>query len=237
MRKMSEPAVTRVVEDYVTLIWKSFEWSGQAPTTTDLAGQLGVTPSTVSATLKKLDRDGFILYEPYGAISLTELGQATAVSMVRRHRIVETYLVRMLNIPWDEVHVEADLLEHAVSDKVLQQMDQALGHPIADPHGDPIPAPDGSIVADHTLALIDVAAGTTVRLARVSDRFPDILRYVDDLAIGVGTALRVESINKAAGVVHVTTGDAALQLSLQAAEALRVQIVGIVADEPGHSTE
>lgn len=131
MTGMPHPAVTRVVEDYVTLIWKAHEWPGGTPTTSDLAAQLGVTPSTVSANLKKLARDGFIDYEPYGSINLTETGQAIAVEIVRRHRILETYLVRELGVAWDQVHDEADRLEHAVSDLVLDRMAEALGHPPA----------------------------------------------------------------------------------------------------------
>ena len=140
---MSSPPVTRVVEDYVTLIWKAFEWPGGVPTTTDLAARLGVTPSTVSTTLKKLARDGIIEYEPYGAITLTEAGRSLAIGIVRRHRILETYLARALGVPWDEVQDEADRLEHAVSDALLERMDLALGCPTHDPHGTRSPTRPG----------------------------------------------------------------------------------------------
>ncbi len=105
---MKRSPATRMVEDYVTLIWKAHEWPGGEPSTTDLAAQLGVTPSTVSANLKRLARDGLISYEPYGPIELTDDGRAIAIDIVRRHRIVETYLVEHLELSWDQVHDEAN---------------------------------------------------------------------------------------------------------------------------------
>ena len=129
MTIMPRPAVTRMVEDYVTLIWKAYEWPGGRPATTEMAEQLGVTASTVSANLKKLARDGYIDYEPYGQIVLTDVGRQIAVEIVRRHRIVESYLVEALGLTWDQVHDEADRLEHAVSDLVLERMngERSLG--------------------------------------------------------------------------------------------------------------
>lgn len=222
MGQMPRPTVTRVVEDYVTLIWKAFEWPGGTPTTTDLAVQLGVTPSTVSANLKKLAREGFLEYEPYGAISLSSRGRAVAVEIVRRHRIVETYLVRELGVPWDQVHAEADRLEHAVSDMILQRMDEVLGHPTRDPHGDPIPDADGNTVATDSEVLTETAPGTTVHVLRVSDRSPDVLRYLEEHRIAVGTLLRVVDVNAAAGAVRIEVDDAPVEVSFQAAEAIRV---------------
>mgnify|MGYP002754893431 CR=1 FL=1 len=133
--------VTRVTEDYLALIWKACEWpdDGRRPNTTDLAAALGVTPSTVSASLKRLAREGMIKYRPYGNIELTEEGERIGRAVVRRHRIIETYLVTSLGMPWDQVHDEADRLEHAASEELVDRMDEVLGHPDADPHGDPIP--------------------------------------------------------------------------------------------------
>lgn len=232
MDEMPDPQVTRVVEDYLPMIWvvddylpmiwKAFEWPGGTPTTTDLASRLGVTASTVSATLKKLARDGFIVYEPYGAIELTQAGRRVAVEIVRRHRILETYLQQQLGLPWDAVHAEADRLEHAVSDTVLARMHELLGHPSSDPHGDPIPDADGTLAADRSRALTDVQPGTAVRVARVSDRSSEVLRHLDGLGIAIGTELRVDEVNLEAGAVGVTVAGAAVQLGLQAADAVRV---------------
>ncbi|MGO1770682.1 MAG: metal-dependent transcriptional regulator [Microbacterium sp.] len=219
---MHESAVTRVVEDYVTLIWKAFEWPGGTPTTSDLAAQLGVTPSTVSSTLRKLARDEFIVYEPYGDIALTERGRAVAVGIVRRHRILETYLVHALGVPWDEVHDEADRMEHAVSDAVLDRMDDALGRPSHDPHGDPIPDASGGVVRDDDQSLVETAAGSWVRVTRVSDRSSDLLRYLEGLSLTIGARIRVDEVNQAAEAVVVAVGDASVQLSLRGAAAIRV---------------
>ncbi|WP_134322550.1 metal-dependent transcriptional regulator [Cumulibacter soli] len=220
---MSNLAVTRVVEDYVTLIWKAFEWPGGTPTTTDLAAQLGVTPSTVSTTLKKLARDGFIEYEPYGDITLTEAGHALAVRVVRRHRILETYLVHALGMPWDEVHHEADHLEHAISDAVLQRMDDALGNPTHDPHGDPIPDARGVVRISHDESLADASPPATFQVTRVSDRSSDLLRYLQSLGINVGARLRVDEVNAAADAIRLSIDGARVQLSLSSAAAIRVR--------------
>lgn len=219
---MPQPAVTRVVEDYVTVIWKAFEWPGGVPTTTDIAARLGVTPSTVSTTLRKLAREGFIEYEPYGAITLTEVGRAIAVKIVRRHRILETYLVRALDVPWDEVHDEADRLEHAISDAVLDRMDRALGRPARDPHGDPIPDAAGTVAVDGDQFLTDTAPGTAARVTRVSDRSSELLRYFQSLGLAVGTALRVDQVNAAADTVQITVDGASMHLSGLSASAIRV---------------
>ncbi len=222
MRKMGSPAVTRVVEDYVTLIWKAFEWPDGGPTTTELAAQLDVTPSTVSSTLKKLARDGFIEYEPYGAISLTDAGRRVALRIVRRHRLLETYLARALHVPWDEVHAEADRLEHVISDTLLERMDAVLGHPVRDPHGHPIPDVTGAVVTEPDQALADVAPGMQARITRVSDRSSELLRYLESLGLTVGVQVRVETVSAAADAVTITVDGEPAQLSTVAAAALRV---------------
>lgn len=222
MAEMPRPAVTRMVEDYVTLIWKAYEWPGGQPTTSDLAAQLGVTASTVSANLKKLARDGHISYEPYGRIELTEAGRAIAVEIVRRHRILETYLNQHLGLAWDQVHVEADQLEHALSDLVLDRMDAAIGHPTHDPHGDPIPGIDGRTVSEHSRPLAEAEPGTDVTVVRVSDRSPEILRYLGERGITIGVQLRVASVNTAAGSMIMNTPDGRIELSFGAAVAVRV---------------
>ncbi len=223
MKPMSDTPVSRMAEDHLTLIWKAYERPGGEPSTTDLAAQLRVRPSTVSANLKKLARDGLIDYEPYGRITLTEAGQAIAVSVVRRHRIIETYLVDRLGLGWEHVHDEADRLEHAVSDLVLDRMDEVLGRPTADPHGDPIPAPDGTLPPDVSVALRDAPPGTEVRVARVSDRSADVLRYLHDRGVVLGTHLEVIEVSTATGTLAVRVEGQPLELSLTAADAVRVR--------------
>ncbi len=222
MTIMPRPSVTRMVEDYVTLIWKAYEWPGGRPATTEMAEQLGVTASTVSANLKKLARDGYIDYEPYGQIVLTDVGRQIAVEIVRRHRIVESYLVEALGLTWDQVHDEADRLEHAVSDLVLERMNAALGSPQRDPHGDPIPDADGHTADFPSRRLQETAPGVEVEVVRVSDRSPELLRYLTDRGIVIGTKLQVRSISSAASAIAVSVGDEIIELALDAADAIRV---------------
>ncbi|MCS4593939.1 metal-dependent transcriptional regulator [Brevibacterium sediminis] len=219
---MPRPSVTRMVEDYVTLIWKAYEWPGGRPATTEMAEQLGVTASTVSANLKKIARDGYIDYEPYGQIVLTDVGRQIAVEIVRRHRIVESYLVEALGLTWDQVHDEADRLEHAVSDLVLERMNAALGSPQRDPHGDPIPDADGHTADFPSRRLQETAPGVEVEVVRVSDRSPELLRYLTDRGIVIGTKLQVRSISSAASAIAVSVGDEIIELALDAADAIRV---------------
>ena len=222
MTIMPRPAVTRMVEDYVTLIWKAYEWPGGRPATTEMAEQLGVTASTVSANLKKLARDGYIDYEPYGQIVLTDVGRQIAVEIVRRHRIVESYLVEALGLTWDQVHDEADRLEHAVSDLVLERMNAALGNPERDPHGDPIPDVDGHTAEFPSRRLQETVPGVEVEVVRVSDRSPELLRYLTERGIVIGTKLQVRSISSAASAIAVSIGDESIELALDAADAIRV---------------
>ena len=209
---MGGPRVSKMTEDYLRIIWKAHEWPGGSVSTSELASTLAVTPSSVSANLKKLARDGLIDYEPYGRIGLTPAGHEIAVLVVRRHRVLETYLVERLGLGWDEVHVEADALEHSVSDLVLDRMDDVLGRPDHDPHGDPIPRADGSItrsVEGHPAArLSQVDSGALGRVIRISDHEPAILRYLEARQITIGTRLRVEATNPAAGSMSVSRSGA-----------------------------
>ena len=204
---MAGARVSTMVEDYLKIIWKAQEWPGGSVSTNEIAATLAVTPSSVSANLKKLSRDGLIDYEPYGRIRLTSAGHDIAVMVVRRHRVLETYLVERLGLGWDEVHAEADALEHAVSDLVLDRMDQVLGRPARDPHGDPIPRADGTIessIDSHPAArLSEVDPGAHGQVIRISDHEPAILQYLEARHIAIGTRVRIEATNPAAGSVTV----------------------------------
>ena len=137
--------LTSVAQDYLRVIWKVQEWSGDKISTKMLAERLGVSASTASETIRKLADQGLVEHEKYGAVTLTERGRRAAVSVVRRHRLLETFLVQVLGYSWDEVDDEAEVLEHAVSDLMLSRIDAKLGHPQRDPHGDPIPTLDGQV--------------------------------------------------------------------------------------------
>lgn len=234
---MASPRVSKMSEDYLKIIWKAQEWPGDTLSTNQIAATLGVTPSSVSANLKKLARDGLIDYEPYGHIGLTGAGRDIAVLVVRRHRVLETYLHEHLGLGWDQVHAEADALEHAVSDLVLDRMDQMLGHPGHDPHGDRIPRADGtmagSAASSPAVLLNEIDAGTDARVLRISDREPTILRYLEAREITIGTRLQVESKDVAVGslsVIRSSPGPGGVRVEIAAGAA---RAVWVRAESPG----
>lgn len=197
-----------MTEDYLKVIWKAEEWPGDdgvvgGITTNEIAAQLGVGASTVSGNLRKLARDGWLHHEPYRPVALTDAGRDLALRMVRRHRLIETYLVERLGYGWDEVHDEAEVLEHAVSDRLLARFDDELGHPTADPHGDPIPAADGTVVRPEARRLGDVPEGGCGPVVRVSDDDPELLRYLGELGLRVGAHVRVGTRRAYADSVQV----------------------------------
>jgi DtxR family Mn-dependent transcriptional regulator len=212
----SSARASAATEDYLAAVWKTEEW-GASATTGHIALTVGVTASTVSANLRRLARDGLLDYEPYGSIALTDAGRRVAVDVVRRHRIVETYLVERLGLAWDEVHDEADALEHAVSDLVLGRMDAILGHPTRDPHGDAIPGVDGSTPARGAVALDVLPVGVDATVVRIDDREPEILRYLADRGVQVGAALSTASAVRSAGHLVVVLEGRKVELTARAA--------------------
>lgn len=200
---MPSAASATAVEDYVKVIYGYTEWQPRRITTTVLAARLGLANSTVTEMVKKLVAQGLVSHEPYGAIELTEAGASLALRMVRRHRLIETWLVSSLGYRWDEVHDEAEVLEHAMSDRLLDALDAQLGHPVRDPHGDPIPGADGSIAMPDARLLADLAPGAPATVVRVNDRDPALLRHLDAEGIRVGTELQLVDLSPDAGVVTV----------------------------------
>src|ERR1700704_6071156 len=175
-----------VQEDYLKAL---FRISGGAETVVPnarLAEEMGVSPGSVSEMLAKLALRGFIIHDPYRGARLTPDGLKVAVEMIRHHRLIETYLVRALGYGWDEVHEEADRLEHSISELLEERMWQALGQPAFDPHGDPIPAPDGTLVEHPTVPLQSATAGSQVWVSRISDRDPAKLRAGERIGLTPG---------------------------------------------------
>lgn len=201
----SPAPLTAVGQDYLKVIWGAQEWSDAPVTTKLLAGRLGVGPSTVSETVRRLADAGLVTHRPYGAVELTDVGRAHAVAMVRRHRLLETYLVEKLGYAWDEVHDEAEVLEHAVSDRFVERVAELLGHPDRDPHGDPIPGPDGSVHLPDARVMWEVEPGDYV-VARISDADPELLRYLDDVGLVLDARVRLEERRAVTGVVSVAIG-------------------------------
>lgn len=174
--------ITPVAQDYLKVIWAATEWGEPPLTTKALASRMGTTAPNVTETVKRLATQGLLDYRPYRPVTLTEKGRGYAVAMVRRHRLLESFLVTTLGYAWDEVHAEAERLEHATSDAFIQRIDDALGHPSHDPHGDPIPSATGEDVAAHPDAVrLDAAGPGAHRVIRVSDADPRrLIRFEAD---------------------------------------------------------
>ncbi|RKQ35079.1 metal-dependent transcriptional regulator [Kocuria tytonis] len=215
-------------QNYLRAIWNLGEWSAEPVTTSAVAQTVRLRASTVSDALKKLTEQGLVAHSPYGAIELTERGRALAVEMVRRHRLIETFLVEMLGYRWDQVHAEAEHLEHAASDFMIDRLDDLLGHPARDPHGDPIPARDGSITAPDAVSLSTVPHGARVRVERISDRDSQLLRFFEDNGIGVGVPLDIRSGGPYSGSVEAVLDDGAHSVALgqTATDAVWVSLAG-----------
>ena len=190
---------TSTVEDYLKAIYsREQERSADRVTTGEIAGALGVSPGTATAMVKTLAEGELVDYEPYGGVRLTEAGRRLATHVLRRHRLIELFLVQIMEMNWSEVHDEAERLEHAVSDALVNRMDEMLGYPATDPHGDPIPNPEGVVRERQLQSLLECPAGAPLRVARVADQDPDFLRLVERWNLLPGRGLTVESRDEAA---------------------------------------
>jgi len=181
--------LSSTVQDYLKVIWSATEWAPGPVTVTRLAERMGVRKATVSDAVRRLVDAGLLAHEPYGGVELTELGRGHALGMVRRHRLIETFLVDMLGYGWDEVHDEAENLEHAVSDTLVDRIDALLGHPTRDPHGDPIPTRDGLPHLPDAILLADAPAAVPLTVERISDSDAALLRALAARGIRPGTVL------------------------------------------------
>ena len=203
--KLSKP----VIENYLKTIYAHTEWQADAITPSVLAERLGLAPSTVTEMVKKLAAAGLVTHVRYGAITLSDAGRAEAVAVVRRHRLTETWLVREMGYSWDEVHDEAEVLEHAISDRLLESIDARLGYPDRDPHGDPIPASDGSVRREDAVVVGSAEPGHVGVVLRISDRDPELLRTLEASGIDIGTTVSVTGGAVIAGNARVPLDDAA----------------------------
>jgi DtxR family Mn-dependent transcriptional regulator len=184
------PPLSGPVEDYLKAIY-DLELVGEPASTNDIADRLAISPASVSGMVRRLADQGLITHEPYRGVRLTDEGRTAALRTLRRHRILECYLTEVLGYPWDRVHDEAERLEHAASEELIERMAAALGNPIHDPHGAPIPTREGAVERAVLRRLAEVGAGERVQVRMVNDGDAERLRYLAELGIRPGAVLRI----------------------------------------------
>jgi DtxR family Mn-dependent transcriptional regulator len=221
---------TSTVEDYLKqILLEELEGGGGRVSTGRIAQALGVTPGTVTSMLKTLADGELVDYEAYGGVRLTAAGRRLALHVVRRHRLIELFLVRVMGVDWSEVHAEAEQLEHAVSERLVERMDEMLGHPSVDPHGDPIPSAALALPADASdlPTLASGRIGARYRVSRIADQSPDFLRVVEKLGLRPGRRLRLIALDAAADTLEVEIDAGSrtqrANLGLRAAEKIHVE--------------
>ncbi|HAQ60284.1 MAG TPA: transcriptional regulator [Microbacterium sp.] len=201
-----------VVDDYLKAIYHHTEWQDRQITPSQLAGELGLAPSSITEMVQKLAAQGLVAHRPYGPVTLTDAGRRRASGIIRRHRLIETWLVREYGYGWDEVHDEAEILEHTISERLLDKIDERLGRPRFDPHGDAIPDPEGRVERVEFVLLADASPGHEGTVLRVSDRDAPLLRRLEERGIEVGSEVRVVSrheLQAAKGTIELPAGAAA----------------------------
>lgn len=191
-----------------------------------VASSLGVAPGTATTMIKALAESGLAEYEPYSGVRLTASGEKLAALVLRRHRLVELFLVQIMGMSWDEVHDEAEQLEHVVSERIIERMDEMLGRPTHDPHGDPIPDVHGTIPARHLDTLLTCPMSTPLRVTRIADQDPAFLRFVESSGLKPGEPIEVESRNDAADAVRLRgPRRSPLTIGARAASKLLVEVI------------
>lgn len=222
------PPLTAPVEDYLKAIYELESRMGSAATS-DVAEALDVAPASATGMIRRLATQGYLEHEPYRGAKLTNAGRRAALRTIRRHRILESYLTGVLDYPWDRVHDEAERLEHAASDELIERMAAALGHPTSDPHGAPIPTVEGTVAEPSQRTLADVAVGETATMVLVSDKDPSLLRYLADIGLQPGADVTVLARAPFDGPLTLRIGGIDNQVGPRLAEQV---LVGIATPTP-----
>ena len=209
------------VQDYVKAIYE-LEVAQKRPGTKALADLLGVQMASVTAMVKKLAAEGFLKHMPYRGFTLRPKGRDLALRMLRRHRLIELFLVQTLGLGWDEVHADAEQMEHAVSDALIEHIDEYLGHPRFDPHGAAIPGVDGKVVARKSVSIAQLKAGDDGTVIEVDDKDPDFLRFVSSLGIRIGSTVEVIGNEPYGGPVRLRLGKRNIVMGTEAAARVRI---------------
>jgi DtxR family transcriptional regulator, Mn-dependent transcriptional regulator len=216
--------VSPAVQDYAKAIYALQTRAGGAVSTNDLADRMDVTAASASGMVRKLDDLGIVTHEPYRGVALTAAGERVALEVLRHHRLLELYLAQSLDVPWDRVHDEAEVLEHVLSEELEELIANKLGNPTHDPHGDPIPTRDGRIDEGETASLQELEPGDCGTFVRVSDSDPEMLRYLSDRGIAPGDGLEVIDKQPFDGPLFVRFGADVHALGGTLAHAMRVEV-------------
>jgi DtxR family Mn-dependent transcriptional regulator len=211
------------VEDYAKAIYQLGERSEGAVTTNALAERLDVTPASASGMVRKLDELGLVAHVPYKGVRLTAKGVRVALEMLRHHRLLELYLAQALDVPWDRVHDEAEVLEHVLSEELEALIAAKLGNPTRDPHGDPIPSADLVLDEEQTETLAAAEPGATGVFVRISDSDPEMLRYLAERGIAPGDTFEVVEKHPFEGPLFVRFGSTVHVLGGSLARAMRIK--------------
>ncbi|MBV9195963.1 MAG: metal-dependent transcriptional regulator [Solirubrobacterales bacterium] len=217
-------AVSAHVQDYAKAVYVLEARECAPVSTTELADRLGVTPGSVSGMLRKLADLHLVEHEPYRGVRLTAQGRRVALEVLRHHRLIELFLANELGMPWDQVHAEAEVLEHVLSEDLERLISERLGEPTMDPHGDPIPSREFEIDEGYTRSLEELPPGTTGRFVRISDSDPKMLRYLAENGIGLAECLEVTGRQPFGGPVFVRFGERELPLGGELARAMRIEV-------------
>lgn len=220
---MDRVVISQAMEDYLKAIYKLLERNELAPTSA-LAELVGVSPASVTNMCKKMAELNLVEYEPYQGVKFTAAGRKMALEMVRHHRLLELYLAEALNVPWDRVHEEAEKLEHVISEDLEERMAAALGDPLFDPHGAPIPSRTGTISYPASGRLIDMKAGARLIVVEVDDRDPELLRYLGGMGLYPGAELLLLDCAPFAGPITFNLGGQQYSLGQHAAKSILVAL-------------
>jgi DtxR family Mn-dependent transcriptional regulator len=226
MPALSTDDLTTSVEDYLKAIY-AITRQGHPATTSEIARWLDLSPPSVSGMVKRLSQQGLLEYQPYKGVKLTAKGRRAALTVLRRHRIIESYLVERLGYSWDSVHQEAERLEHAVSDVLIERMAQALGNPEVDPHGDPIPRPDGTIAEAMSTPLPDIDLGREAALRQVRSSDSEQLRFIASVGLKLGSVFTVVDQQPFDGPTTICLGDTEQVIGHQLASLLWCEVRGV----------
>jgi DtxR family Mn-dependent transcriptional regulator len=223
-RQDSAVAGSEAVEDYAKALHALEERAaGNAVSTSALADRLGVSAGSVTAMLKRMAEQGLVSHEPYHGARLTSRGKRVALEVIRHHRLLESYLTEVLGMPWDQVHSEAEILEHYISEDLEERIAAALGDPRRDPHGDPIPTRELFLEAESAVPLSQLEIGERAIVARVSDSDPAMLRHLADCGIRPGAVVRMGERAPFGGSLSVSTGDGDQQIGPELADRVLVR--------------